>query len=262
MPDSATSGHKLSNPPVVYVLAQVRFNALLSMEKYIPEIQERCRKIYPKFRKGVVQNLEFDADGQPREVIKVHRWEFFNKEGTEGFILHNDSFVFHSSKYKDFESFIDMLVSMLSEVNEVIDVSLIERLGLRYIDVIAPDDGECINDYLNPGLSGLPYEELGVELSASHFDSVSKSSLGQLVIRTTKNYDAANIPQDLFPVSLKIENPAKQGTLSALLDSDHYCEKSRDYDIDDIRKCFIQLQDLLSKAFWSSITEFAVNKWR
>jgi uncharacterized protein (TIGR04255 family) len=258
----AALGRKLTNPPVVYVLAQVRFNAILSMEKFIPEIQEQFRKIYPKFQKGVTQSLHIGADGQPKESIQVHRWEFSNKEQTTGFVLQVDSFVFHTSDYENFESFLSQLSDALSVINKILDIDLIERLGLRYIDVIAPNGGKTLNDYLNPGIAGLPYEELDVELTVSFYETVTKSDLGKLVLRTLKNFDAVNMPQDLFPVNLKLKNPATKGNLSALLDSDHYIEKTMDYDLNEIQNYFSKLQALISKSFWSAITEVAVNKWR
>ena len=47
-------GAKLSNAPVFFTIGQIQHNPLLSLETYLPQIQESMRKAgYPAFKRAV-----------------------------------------------------------------------------------------------------------------------------------------------------------------------------------------------------------------
>ena len=57
---------RMQNAPIYFALVQVRFNALLTLETYIPAIQDVLRKTgYADFSKNVMAtiNLNFGAPG-------------------------------------------------------------------------------------------------------------------------------------------------------------------------------------------------------
>ena len=53
----------------MYVVAQVRFSAIESIPKYIPDIQDVFRKEYPRFTKGEMRNLRLNPAGPPEMSV-------------------------------------------------------------------------------------------------------------------------------------------------------------------------------------------------
>lgn len=82
-------GKKMENAPVYYVLAQVRFNAVLALEQYVPAIQDSLRKMgFPDYEKAVVATLSEDLAhikgalkltiGEIAECVGVSRQALYN----------------------------------------------------------------------------------------------------------------------------------------------------------------------------------------
>ncbi len=251
---------KLTNAPLVYVLAQVRYSPILSMEKFIPHIQEQVRKTFPKFRKVVMQSLVLGVNGQP-DTTKVERWEFAGKDGDAGFIVQTDSFVFHTTAYKTFEDFISQFEFALSEVNKEANISLIERIGLRYVDVIEAEEGEELGVFLVPGLAGFPLEKLQVKTLISYMETITTTDEGVLVLKATKKLDGNLLPPDLQPIGLKMDRKISEGRPNAILDFDHYSEQAMEFSIDDVVKKIDRLHNATSSAFWATTTKYAIDRW-
>src|SRR5882762_5816637 len=156
---------RLRYSPLVYVIGQVRISPVVAIEKYIPEIQEQLRhKGFPRFVKGQIQEIRFAIDAAPKMSV-VDRYEFQNKESTSGIALATDSISLHTSKYEVYEKFEETFSTALTIIHQVVSLSLVERMGLRYIDLIRLNAGEQFSDYLQPGLLGLEEEKLGVQKS-------------------------------------------------------------------------------------------------
>ncbi|MAT65037.1 MAG: hypothetical protein CMN57_05290 [Gammaproteobacteria bacterium] len=255
------TGEKLSNAPLIYVLAQIRFSPILATEKYIPSIQERVRREYPRYQQNIIQTFRFGPEGQPPDIAKISRWEFADKDSTHGFIIQQDSFVFHTTGYTTFPEFKDKLQSALLAVNESLDISLVERIGLRYVDIVEPTGDDKLSDYLVPGVAGFPHEDIGVQPVVSQTESISDSEFGRLVLKVIKKKDEKNVPPDLFPLALKLSRKVAQGSPNALLDFDHFFEQSIDFSVDAVIEKIDQLHEVTSKAFWSVITEHAKDVW-
>ena len=257
----AAESSKLKDAPLVYVLAQVRYSPILSMEKYIPDIQERVRKIFPKYRKAVLQSLTVGAGDQAPDLSKVDRWEFSNKDSDTGFVIQADSFVFHTTNYNKFEDFIEQFKFTLTHVQDAIDVSLVERIGLRYVDAIEPKAGEELGGYMVPGLYGFPLAELNAGMLISHTEAVAKTEVGTLILKATQKRDNRVLPPDLSPVGITVRRSIPDDRPTAIIDFDHYCEQSVDFAVDEIIKKITQLHDVTSIAFRATITDHAVQQW-
>ena len=83
-------GKRMTNAPVYYALAQVRFNAVLALDQYVSTIQDNLRKAgYPDFEKSFMAaiNLNLGA-GQGQAVPALQpqsRYQFLNEGRTSGF---------------------------------------------------------------------------------------------------------------------------------------------------------------------------------
>ena len=154
---------RLTSPPVVYVLGQIRFSAVLKMAEYIPAIQEALRPDYPRYEHQQVATVDIaTAAGPPAQKISS-RWMFQKKNQDFGFILDQSSLLFHTNNYLDFPDFRSRLLEGAAKIHELVNIPLIERLGLRYIDLITTVADEPLDHYVNAQLMGFSLCALGLE---------------------------------------------------------------------------------------------------
>jgi len=252
---------RLRYSPLVYVIGQVRISPVVAIEKYIPEIQEQLRhKGFPRFVKGQMQEISFEIDAAPKLHI-VTRYEFQNKEGTSGITLATDFISLHTSKYEVYEKFEVTFGTALAIIHQVVNLNLLERVGLRYIDLIRLNAGEKFSDYLQSGLLGLEEEMLGVQKSLSRFELVGVTDVGKLVVRYTQSDNGTFLPPDLMPSPLKHDIQILPGETVAFLDLDHFADESQDFEIGSVLETLRRLHGNLDRTFRSAVTNVALQKW-
>jgi uncharacterized protein (TIGR04255 family) len=231
------------------------------MEKYVPDIQENVRKTYPKFRQGVIKTVSLSPREEQPAVAEVKRWEFANKENDTGFVLQPDSFAFHTTRYKTFPEFLEQFQSALTQIDDILHIGLIERIGLRYVDLVEPQKGEEIGNYLIPGLAGFPLDQLNSTPIFTQMESLGQTPLGTLILRVTEKRDDKVLPPDLSPCGLSVPRVAKPTEQSTFLDFDHFLERSMDFSVQVVVELIDKLHDTTSQAFWATISEYAVERW-
>ncbi len=245
----------------MYVIGQVRISPVVSIEKYIPDIQDRFRQIgFPKFKRGQLQELQFAADMAPKFSI-APRFEFQDKTGNSGILVTSDFIAFHTNLYKSYEQFEEVLGNSLQIVHQAVNLSLVERLGLRYVDLIRPGQNERFNDYLKPGLHGFDTSALQLSDALHRFEVVGKTQTGTLVVRYSQNKGGAFLPPDLALNTLTYNISLDQEETIALLDLDHYSDRQMDFHVQSVMETIGGLHDGLDLAFRGAVTEIALSRW-
>ena len=137
-------GEKMSNAPVYFTVAQVRFNPVLNLEAYLPTIQDRMRAAhFPDFKRQVFQRLIVpfsagDNDQIPApSFLPQARCVFGDIEGMSEFVLENNALALQTTDCETFETFSQMLLDGLGIVHEALRLDFTERVGLRYLGLIA-----------------------------------------------------------------------------------------------------------------------------
>lgn len=263
---------KLKNGPLIYVLAQIQISPVLKIGKFVDDIQERLRGDYPRLQKKTIQSVnlallgsEKSAEVDLEKVIETHnRWLFTNEQETTGFILDNSSFALHTTDYPTFEPFLEWFRAGITILGEVVDVGLVQRLGLRYMDLIDPIGNDSIDQYVSEGLHGFPLHHIAETNDySSQTISRGETSAGYLVARYTRSKEEISLPSDITPLVLphdhKKRNPDK---LAALLDFDHYRTETIKFSPDEIMKRMRELHDATSTIFHGTATEHAFKKWQ
>jgi uncharacterized protein (TIGR04255 family) len=244
------------------VLAQVRISPVLKMKDYVPALQEQFRhKGFPGFRSEQVHEIQLGTE--PR-VDQRERWLFVDKENREAVVLSQDFVVLETSHYACFEDFTERLKSVLDVLGATIDATtlLAQRLGLRYVDLIVPAQGETLDEYLQPTLLGLRAGDLEIEKVLNRFEARGRTRTGQLMVRLHQNDIGAPLPPDLLPAEIDLgERPLKGDEVITLLDIDHFSTSSRDYEPNALIDGLWQLHDYTEKAFLSSVTPLALERW-
>lgn len=252
---------RLRSSPLVYVIGQVRISPVISIEKFIPDIQERFRQIgFPRFKRGQLQELQFGVDIAPKFSTAL-RFEFQDKAATSGILVTSDFIAFHTNLYKSYEQFEEVLSTALHIVHGAVNLSLVERLGLRYVDLIRLGRNELFTDYLKPGLHGFDTSALQLSELLHRFEFVGKTQTGTLIVRYSQNKGGAFLPPDLALNTLNYNISLGEQETIALLDLDHYSDRQMDFHVQSVMDTIGGLHDGLDLAFRSAVTEMALSRW-
>lgn len=261
------------NAPVFYVLAHVQFNAIPAMAKYAGEIADRLRKIDypdPQEEKQTIFSFGVALDGSPSsqqmEQKEVPRWRISNTEKTSGFLLLQDALIFHTTTYLDRYSFFAELRKGLDVVHEVIGLSFVDRIGLRYLNVVKPEAEETLDQYLQPAVRGLGQCFDSGQLQHNMVEAIALLDCGTLISRAFTAHSAGDhppMPPELMPLSLKVQdrfNPCNGWV--TVLDNDCFMQQRIPFSTSDIEASLRKLRNGIDLAFKASITDYAIKKWQ
>ena len=243
-------------------LAQVRISHVAKMGDYIDDVQERLRRSgFPRFEEGRAHEILLRPGLQP-EIREHTRWEFQNKERSAAIIVMQNAIVLHTNSYDTFDQFAKSLRLALEVIGDAAKPALVERLGLRYVDLIRPDAGESWTAYLKQGLHGLQPESIGMTGGLQRHETIGTTKAGQLVIRCVQSTDGAFLPADMLPSTLDYSRVTViPGELVTLLDLDHFSPATRDFDVDQVMIAMWELHENLDVSFREAVTEHALIKW-
>lgn len=255
-------GQKLSKAPVAYALVHVKFSPILSLANHVPAIQEKLRTEYPRYAVGQLAQFRIGVDGRPEMGVAEQQWDFNSKNNDSGIRLTTGSFIYHCTKYSTFEDFLKAAASALTIVNEAAGITLVERIGVRYIDLVVPENDKSVADYLIPSLTG--FRDLnggGNDFLVSVNQTNLKTSTGTLTVRCVVGNHMTVLPPDLAGCNLITKQPPAEKQ-TALLDTDHFTDSALDFSVEQVANRINALHKPISEAFWSSITPFAKESWK
>jgi uncharacterized protein (TIGR04255 family) len=256
---------KMSLAPVFYTLAQVQFNPITQMTKYVSPLQERLRRNgFPDYRAD--SQIEFAMrrldESQPDVQQQQHvRWSFTNSERTEGYQLTGSTLVFHTTIYDTFQDFLKKTILGLELVHEFVGLAYTERIGLRYLDAIVPMGDDILQQYLNSSLLGLS-DNIDGQLAHSFTETVKFIENGTLVTRAVITDNVLSLSPDLFPLQLELAPRFKEiNSRHAVLDTDYFVTQRTNFDVAEIRNKLLFAHDVVTNAFDCSVTEYSKQKW-
>lgn len=267
---------KLSKAPVFYVLAQVKFNALMQLAKFIPDIQERFRQLgFPDYMEEQQLQVNFQhvqqGDAPPQvSHTATPRYSFMNLDRTEGYLLFQDNLIYHTTHYTTSADFIEKTRAGLEIIHGIVNLAFMSRLGLRFLDVITCKENEKFDKYLKPGVLGyadmIASEGANLQHSLSEvFLNLGDTSLLCKVMRGAVTNSPPFIPAELAPIHLtnKAEFQHLNGAI-AVLDTDIFYAPSVNTAFDIDATC-LRISDMKAKIqiiFENMITVEAIEEWR
>lgn len=261
VPERSRPALLLSSSPLVLVLAQVRFSAVLAMEEYVPEIQQRLRgRGFPRYEQEVIQAI--DLIGPRPAQRSLLQWRFRSRDATSEVMLTPEFVLVQTNHYGQFEDFIGMVRAVTQAVQETTAVELVERLGLRYVDAIIPEAGESLSKYLKQGLLGLTDKELGVVERLHRFEILGQTTTGsRVLVRVLQTNDGTFVPPDLADNTLEYTMSVPPENVVTILDIDHFVTETFDFSPATIEERLWYLHDTNDLAFRSAVTEDALETW-
>jgi uncharacterized protein (TIGR04255 family) len=257
---------KWSKAPIFYMIAQVRFGAVLTMGDFVSGIQEVLRRDFPDFSMQPLHRFEFQlassgSTPEPKSTLSS-RWHFKNVSTTAGYMLAADSLTFHTTDYSTSEDFIGLLLRGLEVVNDQVGLSYIEGLGMRSLDAVVPELEQTLDFYVKPNLLGL-YGKMEGDFRHSIFEAVFQKSAGQLTSRAVTLRGRLGVSADLVPMTLQIRaDLLNLEGVHIVLDNDCMQQERISFDIDEIARRLKNLKRAISEAFTESVTQEATAFWR
>ena len=261
-----------SNVPIFYALAHIQFNAIPAMANYFPEIADRLRHTgYPDNQVDKQAVLSFGMgvgdtpDAHNVERQEVLRWRFSNREKTACFLLLKDALCYQTTHYNGRDAFFAELQKGLKVVHDIVRLDFVDRIGLRYLDAVIPNEGERLDQYLVPEVLGLG-RNLNGGLQHCMVEAVAQLSYGTLISRAyTVITQGGNppIPPELLPLPLMIQVRFNScDGLITVLDNDCFIQERVDFSLPNIMATLHKLREGIGLAFDCSITPFAKEQWK
>lgn len=272
-------GRILMNPPVFYMLVQIKFNPVV-LKDYIDQIQERLRRnkfadfqthsqkeaqISIQNEQGKDQNVSFNE----KETLI---WTFMNFEKNTGFVLLDQTLTFHTTAYTCFEDALGLIKSTLSLMNEVVGIEYIDRIGMRFLNAICAVDGEPLSDHLVSNVTGWSNRSLTdgqlstVHSMVEHFyrsEDGKRNCLSRVVSAKIED-SVPPMPQELIPAIQVLDLADRFKSLTgdiAVLDTDcSYTERLK-FDENTIFPIIESLHSNASEVFESSIRPERIKQW-
>lgn len=146
----------LATPPLVRVIAQVRFPVIASVEKreFIAPFQEAIRSDYPVLRPEQSRSVVLGPDGV-RDARATTAWRFHDVGSAIRVTLAPDFLALETGRYTSRDDFLARFRSVLRALEEHVDPKVIDRLGVRYIDRVIGTNLADLPALVRPEVSGV-----------------------------------------------------------------------------------------------------------
>jgi uncharacterized protein (TIGR04255 family) len=242
-------------------LAEFKFSQVLKIADYIPALQDKLRKKYPGITPRSEQGVTLQGNGI--EIQSKTSWAFQSIDGRSAVQVSPESLTYFTSNYDRFGSFQESCREALSNLIEVVDPTLISRIGLRYSDLIVVDNGEKVEDLVDESFYqssilntlGLPIQKFS--------ENIIKTSDGVLAIRSLHAITEATMLDNIaaFPIKIDVDS---RNIEKVILDFDHFYEyeEAQEFALDVVTQKLSDLHSVSREAFWNITTDYARSeKW-
>ena len=260
---------KMTRAPVFFAIVQARFNPILALDSYAPQIQDQLRRHgFPDAEKGHLATMNLNltslpGNGAPQvPVSQTTRYTFRNMERTAGFVLDQGALSFQTTEYDVFPDFSTQFLDGLQAVHDAVDLNYTDRIGFRYLDAVFPTPGESLADYLKTSVLGLTdtlQADLIHSLTETRYRTLNIGVLGRVRILDGN----VEFPPDLVPNILSISQRFQDLTgRHAILDTDGSIQHRATFDLERIGNDLAAIHEEIAKVFDSTITSHACDYWR
>ena len=253
----------LSRTPLILVLAQIKVSPIERIADYFPLFQDRIRKEgFPKLMKRAYETHEIQG-GDQIKVQRREQWEFINSAMTASLLLDSESLVCQTTDYRSADDFLSMLIRAAKIFQEVVEPTSVERIGLRYLDLIEPEEDAPLSELVSPSLRGFDFSAEGKRLVHVSEDLLNTGPHRKIRIRYTEAESGVALPSDMIgPRGISFRRDPVRNSPYGLLDFDHFDETSFDYDPTRIEESTGELHDLLDISFRKLTTDTARELWK
>ncbi len=266
----SVSNPTLNSPPLALTLAQVKFNAVPTMEKYYKDIQDEFRKELEFIFHETEDSSVIIQGPQRTEVQKSALWGSISADRKKRLILANDALTIETTEYPGFTDFIPNFERALEIVKKFTQTSYVSRVGYRYINRIESSEEKPLEYFLKPQLLGFRFSEIEVTKAVSRTEAIAHTEEGVLRVHCMQLISEKDQPKTLLlppDINTRLEvRPLSisENEIYAFLDIDHFREFSREpirFDIPEVMDRLDKLHQGGYHTFISGVDKNALEEW-
>jgi uncharacterized protein (TIGR04255 family) len=149
--------------PLAYVVAELRLTNILNLEPFAASLQDALAPRFPRLVRGQMFGFAFDAQGmRPQSTPRYH---FLTADADACVALTSDTLGLHVTRYTDSAAFNDLFTEVLRALAAVREHIFVERIGLRYWDIVRAEGGLQVADFFAAPLTALLAPVTGARLA-------------------------------------------------------------------------------------------------
>ena len=281
----------LETPPLALAAMHLEFSQIPSIAGMTTELantllQKMIDIGFPEKIISQQQRLEVNFDLQDeksaaRKITTVQR-NLFRAAGEKNIIeLTESSLIFRTTDYNNFESFSKIFIDVLQLCEATIpgfNKCLMKFVGLRYADIIVPNPGFDLDEFVKDDILPSPLSVLQKQITRQGV-TITRVKTGEAQYLNVNFEELPKIDNKihkLLPDNL-IEGDPKCGLQISLLpwwggfsseyygildiDHQHFFQGSPQFDIKQVESIIECLYNDADAVFWSVLTEQALKSW-
>jgi uncharacterized protein (TIGR04255 family) len=175
----------LGRAPLVRVLAQIRFPAILSIGDAVAvaSFQDRIRAKYPLNTKDIVQRIEIGAAAplEPAAVKGEIIWRFQSRDQHWRVSLASNFLALDTSRYTSRREFLSRMGDLIEALEQTLNPQIAQRIGLRYINRVENDAIKDIHKLIKADILGPQQSEFGKAAQHMVTESILQTAEGALI---------------------------------------------------------------------------------
>ncbi|MGD1822344.1 MAG: TIGR04255 family protein [Pleomorphochaeta sp.] len=264
---------KLNNNPINTCILQIKYSPLLVIESKLAILQDKFRKTgYPNYLEIEKTSIKLNEENKEQNTEKEKNWVFYNKDdknNLEFIILNNRQLTYQVNYYSSFETFLSKYKTILDIFSHLVDLTkgtLIERIGLRYVNSFEGIDSSKRNlkqQYQGIDLSHsiTPLDTLLINSSIRGPIKIGENDISNLLLRIYQNDMGIKTPMNVFSLEKNIPKP---NNIITFLDIDqiiHFIDLQLK-DLNLIYDYTKELNNNASKIFFNAITKDAIEAFK
>ncbi len=266
---------KLTHAPVFYVVAQVTHSPVLKLDSFIPELQDRLRKVgFPGYRQHTQTTLSVEANtGAPGETQvnqgQVTHHIFSGRDPSESFVVGQDSFALQTVEYDTIDEFALKFHRGMRVIQEISAPDSFTRVGMRFLDAVVPPPSGAPSDYIRAQFLGLT-DILGEDWGTTYnfYEALHIRGDQQTKVRILTRHAELTYPPDLAAAVVPTL-PARFAQINGihtLIDTDSWfatgTEVALEFDPQTIIDRLSRLKTDIRDSFHAVVTDAALQAWK
>ena len=258
------------NAPLALVIAAINTSKVTTLGKAIGALQERLAQDFPELINGVAHNVTLGGQGMVA-TENIPAWLFISEDRTSAAVFRPDLVALQSTGYKNWEQFKDQIRAVMTAYAATVPVPVVGRIGLRYIDLIVPRDGEAPEMYVQQGMRGATTSLAKSKRAVVRTQTTQLFSDSSGMSVTYTSDDAADAESPVFQELTNEKHLAKSEVMAraiahsgnvASLDIDRWEQTRSKFDVASILSQLEAFHDHQRKAIDEVATPHALAVWQ
>ncbi|QDQ28454.1 TIGR04255 family protein [Chitinimonas arctica] len=249
-------------PPLAYVVAELVISPYYTLASKIPGLQDQLRSVFPK----TIEATELVVESKTPSSQQL--WQLLSADQHLGVQFGTRAISLHATTYLHSKDFLSRLAEVLDAIASADLGAFVERVGLRYIDLIVPNSDRLPTEYLVSQLHGVTPASAQANGSmwqaAFRFDSalVNLRVMAPAPQGIVLPPDFSAMPLKKPAIMVDAEESSKDDRPIGFIDTDCLKEIGRVFDAAELVGIYTELQKLASETFRAALSDHARREWQ